>query len=338
MNPDKTLWWKYSDNKVLNLCGYADSGYYLSIANDGYTINKSNNQISSNYSFLPLYPILIYLLGFIFHSNYLAAIAISNIALFVSCYFLFYFTKNFFDENIAYRSIGLLLLYPTSYLLSGVFSESLFLMFGVLTFYFANKQQWVQSSLSAALMSVTRPFGLVVILPLLIFYLQKNGFKKLSRVLWFSLIPFGILIYIFYCYQTTGDPLIYFHHKKEMWHVTFSSPLATIRWGLLESPGLDFQFTTIFTIIALLISLSFLFKKKTVSLAIWSLLLILIPLTYGNVNVVCMFRYILVAFPLLLFFSIRFSHKLTYIIVSLIFFTLHLFMMWNFALGNPFTA
>ena len=79
--------WIYSDTLWLDIWGVWDTGWYLSIAVDGYSAAPILGS-QANYAFFPLYPFLMKLLGFVIMDNYISGIIISNISLLISCVFL----------------------------------------------------------------------------------------------------------------------------------------------------------------------------------------------------------------------------------------------------------
>jgi Gpi18-like mannosyltransferase len=82
--------WIYSDKLWMDIWGVWDTGWYLGIAANGYSataIAILGNQ--ANYNFFPLYPLFMRLLGYVTRDNYLSGIIISNVALLVSCIFLY---------------------------------------------------------------------------------------------------------------------------------------------------------------------------------------------------------------------------------------------------------
>src|SRR3989344_7203502 len=106
-----------------------DGGYYLSIAENGY---KS----IENYAFFPLYPILVSALGRLINNYLLAGLLISNILFFVFLVVFYTFIKRFFSKEIARIASITFLFFPTAFFGTAMYSESVFLLFAVLTFYF----------------------------------------------------------------------------------------------------------------------------------------------------------------------------------------------------------
>lgn len=188
-----------------------DGEHYLSIAIFGY---KGLEQ-----AFFPLYPMMISFFANPFFSIFTPVVSSTIVGLFISNIFfilaliiLFKLIRVDFSKKIAYITISLLLIFPTSFYFGALYSESLFLFLSVLSFYFARKDKWELSSILGFLSSATRIFGILLLPALLIeAYQQKISIKK---ILWLFLIPLGLGIYMLYQYQTTGDPLAFYRLQK----------------------------------------------------------------------------------------------------------------------------
>lgn len=138
-----------------------DAEWYLRIAADGYQNNGSA-------AFAPLYPALIKILGHLFGGNLLlSALVISNVALALVCILLFYETRHIFDINSATRSVIYFLAFPTAFYMAGAYSESLFLLFVLLSWRFARKNQWPWAFITAILSILTRFQGVGLFIPLI---------------------------------------------------------------------------------------------------------------------------------------------------------------------------
>lgn len=186
-----------------------DGEHYLSIATYGY---KGLEQ-----AFFPVYPMLISFfakplstttLSLIINSV-LAGLLISNISFILALFFLWKLVRLDFSKRIATLTILLLTFFPTSFYFGAVYTESIFLLFTILSFLAARKKKWFIASLFGMIASATRIFG-VLIFPALIIdaYLQK---EKMSKVYWLILIPLGLGTYMLYQYLTIGDGLAFYH-------------------------------------------------------------------------------------------------------------------------------
>lgn len=189
-----------------------DGEHYLSIAIFGY---KHLEQ-----AFFPLYPILIFFFSRPDPFNLLtslvnttvAALILSNCAFVLALIFLFELIRIDFPKRIAWLTILLILVFPTSFYFGAVYNESLFLLFSVLSFYLARKNKWMAAGITGAIASALRVFGILLFPALLIEAWQKK--ESFSRFFWIFLIPFGLLSYMFYLFKTIGDPVAFYTMQK----------------------------------------------------------------------------------------------------------------------------
>jgi hypothetical protein len=298
----------YSNQLWLDIWGVWDSYWYINIAKDGYSaeIGTSFSKTQANYAFFPLYPMLMRLIGTILGNKYyIAGIIVSNVCLLVACFFLYKLIKLKLDPNISLRSLKYLIVAPTAFILSGVFTESLYLMLAVFCFYFAAKRQWLLVGIAGFFLALTRSIGFLMLVPMLYEYLQSKEFqwKKVKYdVLFLLLIPLGLLLFALYNYHLTGS-FVAFSEIQAGWRRSLSNPLSVLFNGFREGlfrPNVRILMRmkalieATFSLAALgLLCLSF--RKIWVSYWIFALYSILIPLSTGLES---MPRYILPIFPL----------------------------------------
>lgn len=185
-----------------------DGEHYLSIAIHGY---KALQQV-----FFPVYPILISFLAKLFTqdpltlliNSTLIGLIISNASLLIALLLLYDLLKIDFSKRIAFFTIILILIFPTSFFFGALYNESLFLLLTVLAFLNVRKGNWFLASLFGMIAAATRVFGVLLFPAFLIeAYLQK----KYSKIFWILLIPLGLGLYMYYQYLTVGDPLAFYH-------------------------------------------------------------------------------------------------------------------------------
>lgn len=283
--------------------GNFDGVHYLRIAEMGY---------SSQYSqaFFPLYPILIklfsYFLPFNMQANLLiSGLLLSNIFTVLVLFFLYKLFKLDFDERISYKSILILIAFPTSFYLGAVYTESLFLLLAVLSFLLMRKKRFFLGAAVIGLATATRIFG-VLLVPLLIFYLYKSKLP-LYKSLFFGLLSFsGILFYMTYLGVNFGDPIYFlnaqpaFGAERTNQHLVFLPQVlyryvkifmtVDIKTVLFLNAFLEFIFT-IFPLILVFFSRKII-KKEYLFFSLTSLI---IPTLTGTLS--SMPRYSLMIFP-----------------------------------------
>ena len=195
--PYKNFLDKYQLPEFIRSLANFDGVHYLLIAKNGYSQYEQ--------AFFPMYPFLIRLLAsFLGENGLLAGLLISNLSLVLA---LWVFVKTFAQPKTDKWLLLFLLAFPTAFYFHAVYTESLFFLLVVLTFYYCQKQKLGWASLFGFLAALTRLMGLFLFIPIFLTALKKGDKKQ-----WFfSLAPvLSLVVYMFYLYQTTGDPLFFF--------------------------------------------------------------------------------------------------------------------------------
>lgn len=306
-----------------------DGIHYLNIAREGYT-----NQAR----FFPLFPLMIKVVS----SNILISVLLVSIIFFFSLFFLKKLIEMDFSKKIAKRSIFNLLLFPTSFFFVSVYSESLFLLLSVLSFYFVRKEKWFLASLCAMLLMTTRFVGLAIV-PALIyeFFISEVNRKK---GLYFLIIPLGLIAYSIFNYIRWGSLFYYILAQGELGNnrsvssiilfpqtiyryikIFINVPLNTYEWGIAALELGSFIFASYLLFIA---------WKKGVrrSYIIFALINFAIAISTGTFSALP--RYILVIFPVFIALALVKNKAwiTVYTILSpvLLFILLMLFSRWYF--------
>jgi len=172
-----------------------DSQYYLSIAEGGYQIITA--------PFFPLYPHLLRLGGSSETSMALFGVICSNLAFLLALYLLYRLTEMDYDAKVATSAVWLLAFFPTTPFFSAVYTESLFLLFLLLSFYSARRHQWMLAGMAGLGAALTRNPGLLISAALAVEYLRSRDFslKRLELPhLFFLSLPalgfFGVQAYL----------------------------------------------------------------------------------------------------------------------------------------------
>ena len=189
-----------------------DGMHYLDIAKKGYSLYQQ--------AFFPFYPKLITFLTPWFNGrNLVAGWFISLLSSLVSLFFFYKLIRLDFKDNIARRAILYLLFFPTAFFFSMVYTESLFFLFIIGSFYFARTKRWWIAGIFGALASATRLPGIFLFVALLVEWWQqqksikgkwqpKNLAKSLLPIL---LVPAGLLFYMRFLSVCYGDCLMFAH-------------------------------------------------------------------------------------------------------------------------------
>src|SRR5260370_39002276 len=145
-----------------------DAGFYVDIAEHGYW-PASTLHTTSDWIFLPLYPMLIYPFGHLFGGSDaafdIAGILVSNTAAVIAVVYLYRLVRRDFGSLVASRTVIYLAVFPTSFYLSAIYPESVFLACAVACIYYARQHRWWLAGICGGLASLIRIQGLALVVP-----------------------------------------------------------------------------------------------------------------------------------------------------------------------------
>ncbi len=270
-----------------------DSQQYINIARDWYP-----HVAGFTYAYFPLYPLLMKLLTLAINNYYFSGLVISNVCLFIACFYIYRLVRLESDEHTARRAIKYLILFPTAFILSAVMTESLFLALTIACFYYARKHAWLASGILGMLAALTRPYGVVIFIPMAYEYLSSANFNMKNiraDVMALLLIPLGVCLNMAHDLYLTGDPFAFVHAQSSWGALSPVNPIRELLTRLTYS-GMDIRFNALMALAAILL-LTVFYKQIGFSQLVYGLLLILIPLS-SPASAWSMSRYILAVFPL----------------------------------------
>ena len=213
-------------------------------------------------------------------------------------------TKEELNKKLAYKTVFFILLFPTAYFLTAMYTESLFLFLTLLFFWYTRRGDFRKAGLIGFLASLTRIQGAILFLPMLYIYLREKKFKAKSirpDILLTLLIPAGIFTFLLYLYILTGNPFMQFDVQKEEWGRGLTFPLFSLSDAVIRaftSTNIIEQFYYSFNFLivtSFLILILFSFKQLPYEYGFYSLLSISMPLFTGSLF--SMTRFVLVLFP-----------------------------------------
>ena len=303
-------WQATQSHPLVNLYARWDSGWYLSIVDLGYVADSSKYpgyvvdegiDLEANKAFFPLYPLLVKVLGNPLNDNLLAGVILSNLFYLIALLFLYKLAALDYSEKTALTAVLFALVYPVNFILSGFFTESLFLALTISAFYYARKNRWPLAGMLGFLSAITRPLGVLIVIPLMWEYAHSKKTRRKSG-LYLLLIPFGPLIFFTYLYTLTGDPLSFLNTQKMLFTTGFANPIIhSIEIFLIFMSSPDAWSRLSFVIFSAL-ALSYMFKWKfRPSYIMYSLYTILMPVI--TKKIFSMPRFTLVVFPIYLFLA-----------------------------------
>lgn len=295
------LQWEHADQRWLDIWGQWDTGWYLNIAQNWYSALPQNRH-QCNYAFFPLYPALIRFLGALTGNFFHAGLIISNLSLLGAAMLLYRLVELDHGRDVAFSSVKYMFMWPVSFLLSGVLSESLFLFLLLGCFYSARKGKWVYAGLAGFLLALTRVNGVFVVIPLFYEYMREKDFRLKgirADILALGLVPLGLLVYCAYNYILTGDFLA-FVHIQSAWGRQMGNPLTILADGLLSWAGKPNRVVAAWLTGFTLASLAIFCRRIPFSHLLLCLIFIFLPLSSSLMS---MPRFTAVLFPLFILFG-----------------------------------
>ena len=196
---------------IFSMWSNFDGLHYLDLAQFGYGYQHKTDM---DYAFFPVYPWTVR--TFNLFGNYLASgLFLSHVYLILALYFLYRLTALDFTKKVSRLTIMVILLFPTAFFFGSVYTESLFLLLTVLTFYLIRRQHFFLACVVAAIASATRITG-IFLWPSIIYEFWLMYGKDIKKsvnfsALWLLLPPLGLFSFMRFQYLKTGDPLFFFH-------------------------------------------------------------------------------------------------------------------------------
>ncbi len=290
-----------------------DSGWFMTIVEHGYQLPRGGQ---SNVAFFPLYPYATVAVSKPLGNPWAAGLIVSNASVLMSLFYLRRIALHSLDPDGAKRSLVYLLSFPTSFFLSAFYSEGLFLLVTSASFYHYLRGDFFRCGLWGALACMTRHAGLALFLAFAIGYawnVRSRHVPLRASASWLLLIPCGTLCVMMILFIQVGDPLA-FVKAHAAWGRTFLPPHETLYgalmrtdWSLPRDMMNTITLMDAVSVIPFLVLPLLMFRKFDVSLPIYSLLMILIPLASGSVK--SMMRLEAVAFPAFLALARLGAHR-----------------------------
>ena len=198
-----------SRDPLENLIARWDAGWYLRIVTEGYKWN-GNPSYQQNVVFFPAFPIAIRVVGLFLGKQWLVAgLVLALSAFFCALLYLYRLARDVLDGDRAQAAIATLAAYPFAIYFSAPYTESFFLLGCVGAFYHLTRRQWWRSAGWAFFVSLCRPNGFLIALPLAILVVQQRRGRRPEAA---SVAPvvaplLGIMAYCAFLYAQVGDPL-----------------------------------------------------------------------------------------------------------------------------------
>lgn len=219
-------WMPWTLHDLLWSWGRWDGLIYMSIATGGYA-----QPIDA--AFFPLYPLLIRSGTLVVGANHAlpVALAVSNASLLAACIGLVLMARGEgLDDSAGKRVVLVLLASPLAFFLAAAYTEGIFLALTVWVLLCARRGWWWAAAPLAFFAALSRPTGMIVVLPLAYEYARQHGW--LRRTGWRGGVargalvrgaavvlaaPAGLAVWCVYCKHHYGHALMWLHVEQAYW-------------------------------------------------------------------------------------------------------------------------
>lgn len=286
-------------SKLRDVFMQADAAWYQGIATNGYTGKKFSTGKQENWAFFPLFPLLTKSVSWLTGNFFTAGLLVSNVCFLFALVLLFRLAQMYgYGDEVGQRALWFLSFFPTSYFLSAPITEALFLFLMLLAFFLLKKGQFISTGVVFALLTATRPTGLLLIPALLVSYAERGKRMTLRMFVALLLAPLGIIFYSYYLYRLTGNALAWLQIQTEWNRASFWTGALPERISfkpmLLMS---DWNFSALHLALLALafVSVCILFRRRAYALATLVAVPLLAAVLTGTLLSVS--RFVLVLYP-----------------------------------------
>lgn len=292
-----------SSDRVMALFDRFDAMRYIQIADRGYFMSAQGPG-----GWFPGYPLLMRVLSPL-DDPLLAGVLVSNLSFLGALFCLYHLVRLDLDEAAMRRVLMLVLVFPSAFLSSCVYSEASFLLFTSASVLAVRKGYWKGAVALACGAALIRPQG-CLLAPLLLWeYWQQRGRVTLD-IAWLALVPSVVLGFFFFLQVRLGYFLTYVYIQRELGlQLGVGATLSAHRHLLLEQKvGLAF----------LLLELGLLlWGWKRMRPGYRAYIVLAMAMALAHTQGLCSHRFMWVLFPLYYAPAERLSGRATLVVLTL---------------------
>jgi Gpi18-like mannosyltransferase len=318
-NPPSASW--------LELFHAWDSVWFVSIAQKGY--------YHPAYAFLPAYPILIRLGGLVTGDYWSSAFLVSSFFALASLIAFQLLANEYMGKTEALYATILMATFPYIALFTTLaYSESLFLFSTLTAWYLFRKQRMLSSSLFAALSALTRSYGVLIIIPMIMDIWRRRNYRS---SLYLAVPLLALLSWSAFCFFATGNPFASWTDEN-YWRLN-GMTFGTVQGLLLPSlSGVNpsyYVFDPILSLLAMSLLAYLLASAWKIDKALWIYAATLFVALLFVAPIMSLPRYLAFVFPIWLTPRIR---SPVAVVFSVCFFVVVFLIMWLSVLQGIFIA
>jgi hypothetical protein len=304
-----------------------DSLWFTSIAQKGY--------YHPAYAFLPAYPAMIRLGGLLTGDYWSAAFLVSSFFALASVVVFQLLANEYMGRTEALYATILMATFPYVALFTTLaYSESLFLFSTFYSLYLFKKDRMLSSSLFAALSALTKSYGILIIIPMIMSIWRRRNYKS---TLYLVAPVLALLSWSAFCFLATGNPLASWTDEN-YWRlngITFGAVQGVLLPGVSGvNPGY-YVFDPILLVLALSLFAYLLVSAWKVDKTLWVYAAALFAVLLFVAPIMSMPRYLAFVFPIWLTPRIRSPIA---VVFSVCFFVVAFITMWSSVLQGIFIA
>lgn len=210
-----------------------DAQHYRVLAELGY-----HNYTDEEHLFLvffPLYPWLVHILAQVIPNYDLCGHLLSAMCFVGSCYVLARMTTEEFGSRVGKLTLALFSAYPWAFFFAAYYTESLFMLLSLVTFYCVRRHRYFLVGVFGALAALTRMQGILLALVAVVEYvvserpqhkLRARMWRELWHDLWSKLLcialaGLGIVAYLWLNVSVEGNPFQFTIYQNQHWFQHF---------------------------------------------------------------------------------------------------------------------
>jgi hypothetical protein len=315
---DEAKWW----------IGRPDTGFYISIAQDGYKAAPYSSAEGANWAFFPAYPLLLRLIAhgrspeFYLLTGFFVALFFYGSGVWYLCRLLL----ADYDTETATRTMLLFCFYPFAYSLAVFGPDSLLLMTVCAAFYYARRGRWALAGLAAGIACITRVQGALVIPCLMVLYLKSKDFKwqKLDKsFLPLVLAPAGLVGFMWHLWRITGNPLAFVGIQRA-WNNLPAYPFSFLvhyfrEPVLIGNGGWDPELLTVIVTFAVAALLVWSWRKQRLPVEYCIFMALQLAVLISRTSTLGNLRYVTGCFPFFLALGIATKRPVTFALLLVLF-------------------
>ncbi|MFI7426378.1 hypothetical protein ACIBPB_05280 [Micromonospora sp. NPDC049836] len=205
------------------------------------------------------------------------------------------------------RSVRYLLLLPTAFLFQAALTESLFVCLALAAFWYAEQRRWLVAGIVGYFLAMSRSVGFLVVIPLALVLLNQHGWRLRPASWWrylrqgwpLVLVPAGWLTFMAFCRWQGGDWFAYQHAQEKGWGIRVQNPLP-VAWAALAGDNSADALRVWIAVAMVAVAVAGLRRRAEWPYLVYTLVVVLVPLSMGPPVYKSLLRYLLAAFPVAL--------------------------------------